>query len=370
MANALSKRWVEPEPLAPKTTLLQHKWPLFIGSRDTSTTLPAGNYEWPFNFILPGNTAETVEDIPEARITYALKATITRPKLLRDVRTRKRLRVFRIPSPDTLEMMQSLPIERTWQNKIDYFINLSTGVVMIGGSVMLEMRLSPLLKSLSLERFSVTLTEFREFHLQNGALFRQRDHRAERTISTWDFQVSREHNWQDMPEGTDQQVWMITKKLDIPNRLCDCSQDIDVHGIRVHHKVRVVIPLRNADGHISELAVGLPLVITINTSIPSDEQGSASNHLAFRPLVEANRTCPPGYGEHILDQPFDELQGMMVSSSSESFEMDSDDMEGVSRVPTYRTALRAPLTFYRQPGNIQLPAYDAVARSNRQDQAD
>ncbi|KAH7230740.1 hypothetical protein B0J15DRAFT_506257 [Fusarium solani] len=395
LVGALCHPWAETEPLIPKTTLLEHKWPPFIGSRHSSTSLPAGNYEWPFEFMLPGSTAETVEGMSEACISYRLKATISRPKLLRAVYTRKRLRVFRTPSPDTLEMMQSLPIERTWLNKIDYFVNLSTGVVMHGGSVILEMRLSPVIKGLSLEHFSVMLMEFREFHFQNRTLFPLRDHRTERTISTWNFQVLTDHNRQDMLEGTGQQVWSITQKLDIPNRLSDCIPDMDVHGIRVQHKVRVVIPLRNADGHISELAVGLPLFITINTNIPFDEQRSANNHLAFRAFAEDN-TNPPGYGEHILDQLFDELpqeevqstggiqartggtgqspefggQGMMAPGSSESFDMDSDEMEVLSQVPTYRTALRTPLRFHRHPGNIQLPAYDAAARSSRQDQVD
>ncbi|RMJ17080.1 hypothetical protein CDV36_003273 [Fusarium kuroshium] len=389
LVGTLCHPWAEPESLVHKTTLLQYKWPPFVGSGDASMTLPTGNYEWPFNFFLPGDTAETIEGIPEARITYTLKATITRPKLLRDLHIRKRLRVFRTPLPDTLEMMQPVPIERTWLNKIDYFLNLSTGVVMLGGSVILEMRLSPVIKGLDLEHFSVMLMEFREVHVQSRTLFHLREHRAERTISTWDFQVSRDHN---QIEGTDQQVWAMTKKLDIPNRLCDCIQDLDVHGIRVYHKVRVVIPLRNADGHISELAMGLPLVIIINANMPFDGQSSESNHLASRPCVETATTNPPGYGEHILDQPFDELayevqstgspsattgstqqnqehgaQTAMVTSSMESFD---DEMEGLSHVPTYRTAVRAPLRFHPQPDNIQPPAYDAAARSNRQDQVD
>ncbi|EEU35910.1 uncharacterized protein NECHADRAFT_35084, partial [Fusarium vanettenii 77-13-4] len=387
LADKSSKRWAEPEPLTPKTILLEHKCPPFIGSPDTSTTLPAGNYEWPFVFMLAGDTAETVEGMAEARISYRLKATINRPKLLRAVYTRKLLRVFRMPSPDTLEMMQSLPIERTWLNKIDYFVNLSTGAVMLGGSVMLEMRLSPIVKGLDLDHFSVALMEFREFHVQNRTLFHIRDHRTERTVATWDFQFSREHNRQELPEGTGQQVWAITQKLDIPNQPSDCIQDMDVHGIRVHHKVRVVIPLRNADGHISELTMGLPLVITINANIPLGEQRSGSNHLTLRPFGEDNMS-PPGYGEHILDQPFDELpheevqsigsihvtrggtgQSQEFGGQGMIFDMDSDEMEELSQVPTYWTALRAPLRFHRQPGSLQPPAYDAAARSSRQDQA-
>lgn len=215
--------------------------------------------------MVPGNTAETVEDIPEARISYRMEATITRPKLLRDIYTRKCLRVFRRPSPDTLELMQCLPIERTWLNKIDYFINLSSGVVMLGGSVMLEMRLSPVVKGLDLRSFSAKLVEFRQLHVQNRTPFHPSDHRAQRTISTWDFDVSRDHTWQSILDDAGQQVWSITQKLDIPSRLSDCIQDMDVHGIRVRHRVRVVIPLRNAHGHISEVSEHDPFTNEIIT---------------------------------------------------------------------------------------------------------
>ncbi|KAI8680954.1 Arrestin-C domain-containing protein [Fusarium keratoplasticum] len=147
---------------------------------------------------------------------------------------------------------------------------------------------------------------------------------------------------------------------------------------------------------IFKLAVGLPLFITINTNIPFAEQRSGSNHLTLGPFFEADTMSPPGYGEHILDQLFDDLpheevqstgslpattgdtrqnqefggQEMTVPSSSEPFELDSAEMEELSQIPSYQTALRTPLRFRRQPGNIQLPAYDAAARSNRQDQID
>lgn len=141
--------------------------------------------------------------------------------------------------------------------------------------------------------------------------------------------------------------------------------------------------------------MGLPLVIIINPNIPFSEQRNGSNHLTLRPFAEDN-TGPPGYGEHILDQPFDELpheevqstggiqvtrggtgqgqqlgdQEMMLPSSLESFEMDSDAIEELSQVPTYRTALRTPLRFHLPPGSVQPPAYYAAARSSRQDQVD
>ncbi|KAF6515283.1 hypothetical protein HZS61_005189 [Fusarium oxysporum f. sp. conglutinans] len=236
LVGTLHHSWAEPEPLAHENTILYHKWPTFVGSRDNHMTLPAGNYEWPFEYTLPGNAVETVEGMPEARISYRLKATVTRPRLIRDIHARKQFRIFRIPSPDALELMQSTSIERTLKEKVDFSINLSPGAVILGGSVMLEMRFTPLIKGLDLQHFSAALIEFRKFHVQNRPLFHPREYRTERTVSTWHFQVSEDQDWQDMLDGTGQEGWAITKKLDIPNRLCECIQDTNVCGIKVYHK--------------------------------------------------------------------------------------------------------------------------------------
>ncbi|KAM5385351.1 hypothetical protein ACJZ2D_000992 [Fusarium nematophilum] len=376
LVGTLCHRWTDAEPLAHKTTVLHHKWPVFTGSRDTSMILPAGNYEWPFEYTIPNDAAETVEGLPEGRISYRLKATITRPKLLPDQHTRRRFRVFRTPSPDTLEMMQSVPIERTWLNKVDYFVNLSAAAVMLGGSVTLEIRLAPLVKGLDWGEFSVSLMQVCECHIENRPLFHRKEYHNERTVFKREFQVSREQDWQDMIEGTGQEGWAITRKLDIPNHLGECVQDVDIHGIQVHHKIKVVMPLKNSDGHMSELAAGLPLVILVDPNMPFDEPPNSGRQVAAPPRVELDAGVPPEYGDHTLDQLFNddevlETRGMQQNgaengdrpttedatqpSSSESFDMDSDDMDELNRVPTYRTAVRSPLRFLHQSGNMVLP---------------
>ncbi|KAF4446059.1 hypothetical protein F53441_10257 [Fusarium austroafricanum] len=397
LVGTLHHSWAEPEPLAHENTILYHKWPTFVGSRDNHMTLPAGNYEWPFEYTLPGNAVETVEGMPEARITYRLKATVTRPRLTRDIHARKQFRIFRIPSPDALELMQSTSIERTLKEKVDFSINLSPGAVMLGGSVMLEMRFTPLIKGLDLQHISAALIEFRKFYVQNRPLFHPREYRTERTISTWHFQVSEDQDWQDMLEGTGQEGWAITKKLDISNRLCECIQDTNVCGIKVYHRVRMVISLRNSDEHIFRVLLTLPLTVIINPNMPFDEQSNIGHDVAGPPCVEADASIPPVYGEHILDQicnsdseSFDNrgiwpsrpqtenaipqndslvtnhsiVGDTTLSRSSELLDMDSDEMDELNRVPTYRTALRSPLRFRRQSGNTLPPGYTTSEESS------
>ncbi|KAM5352936.1 hypothetical protein ACJ41O_005658 [Fusarium nematophilum] len=374
LVGTLCHRWTDAEPLAHKTTVLHHKWPVFTGSRDTSMILPAGNYEWPFEYTIPNDAAETVEGLPEGRISYRLKATITRPKLLPDQHTRRRFRVFRTPSPDTLEMMQSVPIERTWLNKVDYFVNLSAAAVMLGGSVTLEIRLAPLVKGLDWGEFSVSLMQVCECHIENRPLFHRKEYHNERTVFKREFQVSREQDWQDMIEGTGQEGWAITRKLDIPNHLGECVQDVDIHGIQVHHKIKVVMPLKNSDGHMSELAAGLPLVILVDPNMPFDEPPNSGRQVAAPPRVELDAGVPPEYGDHTLDQLFNddevlETRGMQQNgaengdrpttedatqpSSSESFDMDSDDMDELNRQFIGLTLFSTFASYFFQQAGIE-----------------
>ena len=39
-------------------------------------TLKAGNYEWPFDMIIPGSMTESLEGLSDSWIVYRMKATI------------------------------------------------------------------------------------------------------------------------------------------------------------------------------------------------------------------------------------------------------------------------------------------------------
>lgn len=215
--------------------------------------LPAGNYEWPFEFTLPGNTAESVEGIPEASITYKLKATVARGKLAYDLHAYKALRIIRTLEPAALEFLHAMSVENIWPNKVDYSIVIPQKAVVFGASVPLQMRFTPLLKGLEMGEISVKMLEIRECTLQGptGNIFKE--HRTEREVSNWKFEVDREEHWHDTIEDTGQEGWMVEKKLNLPKRLRQCVQDLNHNGIKVRHKLKLVVALKNPDGHISEV---------------------------------------------------------------------------------------------------------------------
>lgn len=70
----------------------------------SSETLPAGNYEWPFDIILPGQTSESVEGLSDSWVIYRMKATIERGMLQPNVLARRQVRVIRTLDSSALEL--------------------------------------------------------------------------------------------------------------------------------------------------------------------------------------------------------------------------------------------------------------------------
>ncbi|OAR02837.1 hypothetical protein LLEC1_06195 [Akanthomyces lecanii] len=310
--------WADPRSSTPavagqkvdKTTvILDHRWAPFVGTHGKSMTLPAGNYEYPFDFTLPGDTSESVEGIPEASITYRLKATVSRGKLAYDLHAYKPLRIIRTLEADTLEFLHAMSVENIWPNKLEYSIVIPQKAVVFGGVVDMEMRFTPLLKGLELGEVTAKMMETRDCVIQGSTGVNIREHRTERDVATWKFDVNREEHWHDMIEETGQEGWALTKQLSLPKKLRQCIQDINHHGIKVRHKIKVTIALKNPDGHISELRATLPVSIFISPNMPFDDQGNmVSQALTEGGLSQqAAGAAPPGYGAHILDQLYEDM---------------------------------------------------------------
>ncbi|KAF6843059.1 arrestin [Colletotrichum musicola] len=291
------------------TTLLNHRWAPFVGAAGgKNTVLQAGNYEWPFEYTLPGNTPESVEGIPEASIVYKLKATVARGKLAYDLHATKPLRIIRTLEPAALEFLHAMSVENIWPNKVDYSIIIPQKAVVFGATVPLQMRFTPLLKGLEMGEITVKMLEIRECTLQGptGNIFKE--HRTEREVSNWKFEVDRDEHWHDTIEDTGQEGWLVERKLNLPKKLRQCVQDLNHNGIKVRHKLKLVVALKNPDGHISELRATLPVSIFISPNMPLDENGVLVDQAPGAAAVTdaaVTRIAPPGYGEHVLDQLYD-----------------------------------------------------------------
>jgi hypothetical protein len=144
--------------------------------------------------------------------------------------------------------------------------------------------------------------------------------------------------------------------------------------------------------------MGIPIDIFMSPSVSLDEQGNVVDRSPGIVFQAAETVGPPLYGEHVLDQLCSTLQTWQTPerslqpvsseadstqttaslssnrasneqhaqsnsssrSSSEVAATDSDEFPELSRLPTYRTALGAPLQWHNQP-----PGYQAADESQR-----
>jgi len=143
-----------------------------------------------------------------------------------------------------------MSVENIWPNKVEYSIVVPQKAIVFGSSIPLETRLTPLLKGLELGDITINLMEMHDVLLQTvGA----REHRREKQVASWTRVMSREEHWHEMIEDTGQEGWVMNTTLDLPKKLGQCIQDVNVLNVKVRHKLKIVVALKNPDGHISEV---------------------------------------------------------------------------------------------------------------------
>ena len=82
---------------------------VFLQSTKTKNEMVmAGNYEFPFEIIIPGSSPESVEGLGDSWIIYRVKATVDRGFLSSKLQTRKHMRVVRTLDPSSLELVHEM----------------------------------------------------------------------------------------------------------------------------------------------------------------------------------------------------------------------------------------------------------------------
>jgi len=169
------------------TEIFSHKWAPFITAPagSSSRVLQAGNYEWPFEHVIPGTIAESVEGLPESHIVYKLKATVARGKLAYDLHAYKPVRIVRTLDPSALELAHAMTVENVWPNKIEYQLEIPQKAIIFGTSIDISMRFTSLLKGLEIGQIKCVLIETQEFSLAGQSAHSERYFKNSRDISTW-----------------------------------------------------------------------------------------------------------------------------------------------------------------------------------------
>lgn len=306
-----------------------HEWPnLELDSKaaghhtptnSSSHTLPIGNHELPFEVIIPGSIDESVEGLEGAQVIYKLVAKIERGRFANNIVAKKHLRVIRTLGTDALELSQTMSVENTWPNKVEYSISIPTKAIAIGSRTPVSFSFTPLLKGLKLGNTRIQIIEYKM--LSNGINCT--------TSSEKCVAVANIHPNEAQFEELD--VWQFDHMFNVPSSLAKCTQDCKIgKHITVTHKFRFSVNLKNPDGHTSELRATLPISLYISphvtiSSLHHDNTDSISSQLnaadgmngedllfttahstnasgATTPAnPNASINAPPSYNDHIYD---------------------------------------------------------------------
>lgn len=103
-------------------------------------------------------------------------------------------------------------------------------------------------------------------------------------------------------------MWAVRDFFEIPANLSKCTQDCDIEGfIKIRHKLKFAVSLRNPDGHISELRASLPITLFISPNVAVTSGGEEVGTFGAVGTVDADANAPPRYDDHIYDRLWQDI---------------------------------------------------------------
>ncbi|EDO15683.1 hypothetical protein Kpol_1008p21 [Vanderwaltozyma polyspora DSM 70294] len=233
-------------------------------------TFIKGNYEFPFSAILPGSLTESVEGLPNASVTYTLRACLQKAKTHYNVYIcTKHVRIVRTLCSDVVELSETVAVDNKWPGKVEYTISAPSKAVAIGSSTPINMLLVPLLKGLKLGPIKIALVESSQFCGNFGTIINQERIVTKMKVKDPLNYASENINPSNEEDSEFKDRWELDLNLPIPASLSKCTQDCSIlRNIKVRHKLKFVIPLINPDKHVSELRASLPIQLFVSPFIP------------------------------------------------------------------------------------------------------
>ncbi|KAG1013670.1 hypothetical protein G6F27_001678 [Rhizopus arrhizus] len=259
-------------------TIISHHWE-FVGSEQKkSQMLNPGKHNWAFELMIPGNLPQTLES-DVGHISYRLKATVERSAFVQNTVKKKAIRVLRSVLPSEFELIQSLEIHNTWAEKMVYDISVPSKLYAFNDKIPITFKILPIASQLRVHALMASIKEY--------CTYTANDHTK---TDTRIVRVLRQDHPFPLPVSAETPHWEKTLLLDIPCKSPLVFADADSDMIRIRHRLKFVISLANADGHISELRCAVQIIVAESfapaqelTSLPPYDPTWRS--LPYDPLV-------------------------------------------------------------------------------------
>lgn len=309
---------MSPQPITQKTTFLTEDLNLFPidgSNKNKSHKINAGYHEWNFSFKIPSNMDQSVEGLPTNWVVYNLKAHVDRGYMSKQLSATAHIRVIRTLGRDLLETQPMEQInEDIWANKLAYKITVPQKNYIIGTHITADFVLIPLRKGVEISTIKMELIESRQLFADYAG--RRISHQTDVQVAVTEGDMP-DNSARLVPNGVDDSDALFDEshrfsiKLDLPRSLKSCRQSVDTENIRLTHKLRLYVNLRNPEGHTSQLLVKNYVHLFISPNLPPNEDQSVvvdANILNQQAMQdEVNQNAPPTYGLHQLDELYNDI---------------------------------------------------------------
>ncbi|KAL0939871.1 CreD [Colletotrichum truncatum] len=284
--------------------VFEHEWAPFIIDHslkvDSAQSPNIETHEWPFEFMIPGDTPETFRGCSCCSVTYQLTGTTIRGKSSTATpQAYQPIRISRTLQNSEFELMDPTTMEGTWGDRISYCISIGHRAVALGTAIPLEMRLTPLDKKSKISKVRCELLESHKFDY--GGPRPLTSFSGERQVAEWFATV-------ESQEDSARQEYRITQKLPLPNEPKRCSPDVDMDNLSTNHVLHVEVDVAEPGDDLfrARYHATIPIVLFISPKIPID---ASENFVRPKsptgeclPMLFGGLDVPPLYGEHKCDK--------------------------------------------------------------------
>ncbi|KAK4516297.1 uncharacterized protein ATC70_011267 [Mucor velutinosus] len=276
----LSHAWefVKPQLISPTANSSQNATP-----HKKSTILSAGQHKWDFELLLPGNLAQTL-DSDVGSVSYRLKATIERSAFVQNTIKKRNIRIVRCILPSQFELVQSLEIHNTWAQKMVYDISVPSKLYAFNDTIPISFKILPIASHLRVHAIMASIKEYCTY-TANGHT--KTDTRIVRLVRV-------DHPFSEAVSTTaSPPTWDRVLDLPVPSKSPVIFADAENDMIRIRHRLKFVISLANADGHISELRCAVQIIVV--------ESFAVTEELTTLPAYDESWRSVP-YDPHVVEQ--------------------------------------------------------------------
>ena len=121
-----------------------------------------GTYTYPISFAIPADSPPSLDCI-YGSIIWSMKATVHRPgKFIPRMEAVRTINVVATPSEDATEDVESVTVNKTWEDQMVYYLSVVGRAFPIGSKIPIQLTLMPLAK-IKIQRVSVVIDGMSQF---------------------------------------------------------------------------------------------------------------------------------------------------------------------------------------------------------------